>query len=80
MKNIRIFYLKIFHFLVVNFSAYLNKLVFVMYIENFTTKIGKFQIKNSDIFHITGQNIDCVYYLEPPRKIMYTPVYPSFTI
>ena len=30
MKNIRIFYLKIFHFLVVNFSVYLNRLVFVM--------------------------------------------------
>ena len=31
MKNIRIFYLKNFHFLVVNFSVYLNRLVFVMY-------------------------------------------------
>ena len=48
------------------------------------------QIKNSDIFHITAQNIDCGYSLEPPhpqsmffskiRKIMYTPVNPSFTI
>ena len=27
-----------------------------------------FQIKNSDIFHITAQNIDCVYSLEPPRR------------
>ena len=56
-----------------------------------------FQIKNSDIFHISAQNIDCGYSLEPPRrggsneypqsmfyavirKIMYTPVNPSFTI
>ena len=56
-----------------------------------------FQIKNSDIFHISAQNIDCGYLLEPPRrggsneypqsmfsaeirKIMYTPVNPSFTI
>ena len=54
-------------------------------------------MKNSDIFHISAQNIDCGYSLEPPqrggsneysqsmflaeiRKIMYTPVNPSFTI
>ena len=29
-------------------------------------KKKKFQIKNSDIFHISSQNIDCVYSLEPP--------------
>ena len=56
-----------------------------------------FQIKNSDIFQILTQNIDCGYSLEPPRrggsneypqslfgteirKIMCTPVNPSFTI
>ena len=56
-----------------------------------------FQMKNSDIFHISAQNIGCGYSLEPPRrggsndhpqsmfwaetrKIMYTPVNPSFTI
>ena len=55
-----------------------------------------FQIKNSDIFHIPAQNIDWEYSLEPPhrggsnenhnlyfskiRKLMYTPVNPSFTI
>ena len=68
------------------------------YIENFTTKKNEnFQIKNSNIFHISAQNIDCVYSLEPPRrggsneypqsmflskirKIMYTPVNPSFTV
>ena len=27
-----------------------------------------FQIKNSDIFHISAQNIDCEYSLEPPRR------------
>ena len=60
-------------------------------------KKENFQIKNSDIFHISDQNIDCGYSLEPPRrggsnehtqsmfcveirKIMYTPVNPSFTI
>ena len=56
-----------------------------------------FRLKNSDIFHISAQNIDCEYSLEPPRrgvsneyhnlsfwaekrKIMYTPLNPSFTI
>ena len=60
-------------------------------------KTESFQIKNSDNFHISAQNIDCGYSLEPPRrggsneypqsmflsrnkKIMYTPVNPSFTI
>ena len=27
-----------------------------------------FQIKYSDIFHISAQNIDCGYPLEPPRR------------
>ena len=67
------------------------------YTKNFTTKNENFQMKNSDIFHISAQNIDCGYLLELPRwggsneysqsifqssnkKIMYTPVNPSFTI
>ena len=61
------------------------------------SKNENFQIKNSDIFLTSAQNIDCGYSLEPPRrggsneypqsmfwaeirKIMYTPVNPSFTI
>ena len=56
----------------------------------------KFQIKFFYIFHISSQNIDCGYSLEPPRRgsfnkcpqsmlfskirKMYTPVNPSFTI
>ena len=36
--------------------------------ENFTTKNENFQIKNSDIFPISAQNIDCGYSLEPPRR------------
>ena len=56
-----------------------------------------FRQKNQIFFHISDQNIDCGYSLEPPRrggsneypqsilfskirKIMYTPVNPSFTI
>ena len=39
------------------------------YIDDFMTKKGKNnQIKNSDIFHIPAQNIDCGYSLEPPRR------------
>ena len=38
------------------------------YIENFTTKKGKISDKNSDIFHISAQNIVCGYSLEPPRQ------------
>ena len=55
-------------------------------------KNRKVSDKNSDIFHMSSQNIDCGYSLEPLtsihnlcfwaeiRKIMYTPVNPSFTI
>ena len=43
------------------------------YIENFTTKKGKFSDKKkikikSDIFHIPAQNIDCGYLLELLRR------------
>ena len=31
-------------------------------------KMAIFQIKNSDIFHISAQNIECGYSLEPPRR------------
>ena len=31
-------------------------------------KIKNFQTKNYDIFHISAQNIDCGYSLEPPRR------------
>ena len=38
------------------------------YIENFTNTNWKFSDKNSNIFHISAQNIDCGYSLEPPRR------------
>ena len=31
-------------------------------------KLKSFRQKNSDIFHISAQNIDCGYSLEPPRR------------
>ena len=56
-------------------------------------KFYNFQIKNSDLFHISAQNIDCGYSLEAVltstynlcflaeiRKLIYTPVNPSFTV
>ena len=68
-----------------------------IYWKFYHPKNENFQIKKFDIFHISAQNIDCGYSLEPPRrggsneypqcmfwaeirKIMYTPVNPSFTI
>ena len=48
---------------------FITKTRLFKYIENFTTKKGeKNQIKNSDIFHISAQNIDCRYSFEPPRR------------
>ena len=38
------------------------------YIENITSKNWLFLDKNSDIFQISAQNIDCGYSLEPPRR------------
>ena len=39
------------------------------YIENFTSKNwNNFQIKKTDLFYISAQNIDCGYSLEPPRR------------
>ena len=47
---------------------YIMKPRLFKYIENFTTKTGKFSDKNSDIFYTSAQNIDCWYSLEPPRR------------
>ena len=100
MKNISLLS-ENFQFLEMKFSIYLNsitKTCLFKYMESFTSKKTKiFQIKNSDIFHISAQNTDCGHLLGPPRrggsneypqsmfyaeirKIMYTPVHPSFTI
>ena len=67
----------------------ITKTCLFKYTEHFTTKKWKFSDKkNSDIFHISAQNIDCGYSLEPPhylcfwteiRKITYTSVNPIFT-
>ena len=48
----------------------LRKHAYSKYTENFTTKKKNenFQIKSSDIFLFSAQNIDCGYSLEPPRR------------
>ena len=53
-----------------NFCALsITKTRLFKYIENFTSKNWKFSDKkDSDIFHISAQNIDCRYSLEPPRR------------
>ena len=50
-------------------TIFITKTRLFKYIENFTTKKKEnFQIKISDIFHISAQNIDFGYSLEPPRR------------
>ena len=39
-----------------------------VYIKFHLQKLKKNQIKKTDIFHISAQNIDCGYSLEPPRR------------
>ena len=53
----------------VYFSSFstITKTLLFKYIKNFCTKNWKFSDKNSDVFHISAQNIDCGYSLEPPR-------------
>ena len=46
----------------------ITKTCLFKYTKNFTTKNENFQTKNSDIFHISAQNVDCGYSLEPPRR------------
>ena len=51
------------------FNGSITKTRLFKYIVNFTSKkTENFQMKNSDIFHIFAQNIDCGYSLEPPRR------------
>ena len=49
--------------LLVASKAYITKTRLFKYIEIFPLSD-----KNSDTFHISAQNIDCGYSLEPPRR------------
>ena len=50
------------------FGEDITKTRLFKYTENFTPKNENFQMKNSGGFHISAQNIDCGYLLEPPRQ------------
>ena len=56
MKTYQIFLSENFPFLIVHYET------------TPSPKTEYFQTKNSDIFHISAQNIDCGYSLEPPRR------------
>ena len=47
---------------------YITKTCLFKYIEILPPKTENFQIKNADIFHISAQNIDYGYSLEPPWR------------
>ena len=51
------------------YATFITKTRLFKYIENFTSKHWNFSDKNSDFFfHISAENIDCGYSLEPPRR------------
>ena len=52
----------------VRFCLSLRKHAYSNILKILPPKTENFQIKNSDIFHISAQNIDCGYSLEPPRR------------
>ena len=56
------------HFSGIVSSSQFTKTSIFKYTENFTIRKWKFSDKNSDIFQISAQNIDCWYSLEPPRR------------
>ena len=46
----------------------LRKHAYSIILKILPPKNENFQIKHCDIFHISAQNIDCGYSLEPPRR------------
>ena len=49
-------------------TSTLRKHAYSNILRNLPPKNENFKIKNSDIFHISVQNIDCGYSLESPRR------------
>ena len=49
-------------------THYENKPIQIYWNFYHKKKHENFQIKTSDIFHISALNIDCGYSLEPPRR------------
>ena len=52
----------------VAFGSTLRKHAYSNVLKISAPKTENFQLKNSDIFHISAQNIDCGYSLETPRQ------------
>ena len=65
---------KVFHFIwivcleAISYELSLRKHAYSNTQKILPPKMAIFQIKNSDIFHISAQNIDYGYSLEPPRR------------
>ena len=57
------FYLELHHYV-----AALRKHAYSNILKILSPKNENFQMINSYIFHISAQNIDCGYPLEPPRR------------
>ena len=49
-------------------SSALRKHAYSNILKILPSKNENFQLKSSDMFHISAQNIDCGYSLEPPRR------------
>ena len=73
MKNIRIFYLKNCHFLVVKFSVYLNRRVFVM-IFVYNSVMLHLDFTNDDVW-MADISLICGIYIECFRFQMQFPTF-----
>ena len=58
-NNVRVFF---------DFTVHYENTPIQIYRKFHLQKLKIFRYKNSDIFHISAQNIDCGYSLEPPRR------------
>ena len=54
--------------IIIMIYGYMKKTRLFKYVENFTSKKLNILDKNSDIFHISAQNIDCGCSLVPPQQ------------
>ena len=52
---------------IVSSTSHYENMPIQIYWKFYHQKNENFQMKNSDIFHISAQNIDCGYSLEPLR-------------
>ena len=59
---------RIFDFIPIGLRQALRKQVYSNILKILPPKNEHFANRNSDVFHISAQNIDCGYLLEPPRR------------